>query len=135
MNLLSPTHPPLPPTSPSLHQCSLSASNSGKAAASVWVMASDAQVTIVQSRSVSAPPSAVGVPTQMSAEAAISLPRFEQKAAGPCEIRNETHLFNIRPVKAFMFIFFQNNLYISGNGSMKKCPLFPPKKNHLLFCQ
>lgn len=88
MNLPSPTPPLLAHLFPSFHQCSLSASNSGKAAALVWVIATDAQVTRVQHRSISALPPVIGALRQMSAETEISLRRFEQKAARPCSVRN-----------------------------------------------
>lgn len=106
MNLLSPTPPPLlAHLFPSFYQCSLSASNSGKAAAWAWAMATDAQVTGVQRRSVSALPSVVSALRQMSAETEISLRRFEPKAAGPCSVRNSADLLYIRPVNVFLFFF------------------------------
>lgn len=105
MNLVPP-HPPCSPTSsPPFHQCSLSASNSGKAAAWVWAMATDAQVTGAQRRSVSALPSVVGALRPMSAETEISLRRFEPKAAGPCSITNHAYWLYIRPVNVFFLIF------------------------------
>lgn len=77
-----PTNPPLlPPPSTSVPFQLL---NSGTAAVLVWVMATDAQVTIVYRHSVSDPPSVIGVQRQMSAETEISMWCFEKKAAGPC---------------------------------------------------
>lgn len=69
-------------------------------------MATDAQVTGAQRRSVSALPSVVGALRPTSAETQISLRRFEPKAAGPCSITNNAYWVHIRPVKCILAHFF-----------------------------
>lgn len=131
----SPQPPLLAHIFPSFHQCCLSDSNSGKAGALFWVMATDAQVTRVQLCSVSALPSVICALRQMSAETEISLRRFEQKAAGSCSIRNFAYLLYMRPVNVFFFLLLYSNFYQKMELQINKCSFIWYKNvGHLHLC-